>query len=85
MVEQTVQTYRIKGHYKNNRSVFKNAFDKEVRGLTPDDAVDSLRQLISSKNVHPNRIFIESVHRIDDPDQIKDRVIRTFASESLKV
>ncbi|MHA1369863.1 MAG: hypothetical protein ACTSWN_03340 [Promethearchaeota archaeon] len=80
-----VRNYRICGYYKGRNSVYKNYFEKEVREITVDAAIEKVKRLISSKNVHPRRIVITRAYEVVDPKFLKDRVVRTFAEENLKL
>lgn len=73
-----VSNYRVRGYYRIDKTVFKYPFEKEVRALSPEKAVESVKHLISTQSVNPRRIFIKGVYEITDPDFIKDRVIKAF-------
>jgi ribosomal protein L20A (L18A) len=85
MAEVTVKTYRVKGYYYSNKAYNKQLFETEMRAVGPDDAVKVLKQQIVSRAVNSRRIHIESIVEITSPEFIKDRVVKTFATEKLKV
>lgn len=85
MPEPIVHTFRVRGQYRNKTTIFKNTFEKEVRAVSADDAVATVKRLIGSRNVNSNCIHIAQVLRIDNPEHVRDRVVRTFASESMKI
>ena len=83
--ELVARTYRIKGYYYSNKAYNKQPFEKEMRAVSPDDAVKVLKQQIVSRAVNSRRIHIESIVEITSPEFIKDRVVKTFATDKLKV
>lgn len=59
-------------------------FGKYVRALNKDDALEQIYSVIGSKHkVQRNLIFVDpkDIKEIDNPDEIKDMVIKTFATE----
>ncbi|MBD3187242.1 hypothetical protein GF325_10465 [Candidatus Bathyarchaeota archaeon] len=80
----TVKTYLISGFYNVQKNKFKYLFEKEIRALTPEMAVEKLKLDIASRSVNPNRIRIQEVAEITDPNLIKDRVTRTYTEEKIK-
>ncbi len=85
MTNVIVKNYRIKGYYQTLKSPNLCYFEKEVRGVTPEDAMATVRNGIASQNVDQNRIVIQKVFEITDPEQLKSRVIKTFATENIRV
>ncbi|NMC04994.1 MAG: hypothetical protein GYA24_07280 [Candidatus Lokiarchaeota archaeon] len=84
MSEVTVSTYRVAGFYRTRYGVNKNKFEKEIRAISKDDAVNSVKRLISSQKVKLPRIVIEKVEEIKNPDEIKSRVVKAFATEKIR-
>ncbi|MFX0103305.1 MAG: hypothetical protein ACFFCS_27340 [Candidatus Hodarchaeota archaeon] len=80
-----VSNYKVRGYYKIDKTVFKYPFEKEVRAISPDKAVEKVKQYISTQNVDPRRIFIQSIHEITDPKFIKDRVIKAFEDNEIRL
>ena len=84
MAEIIVKTFRVNGYYKTRYGVNKNYFEKEVRAISAKEAQKHITQLISTRKVTPFRIFIEKIEEISNPEEIKDRVVRTFATENIR-
>ena len=80
-----VKNYRIRGYYRVTKTTFKFTFEKEVRALNPEDAVENVKQFISSRNVNPRRITITEIYEIQDPEMLNDRVVKYFATEDLSL
>ncbi|MEX2680864.1 MAG: hypothetical protein Q6373_004640 [Candidatus Sigynarchaeota archaeon] len=85
MPEVTVSTFRVRGFYRTRYGVNKNMFEKEVRAINKDDAIASVKHLISSQKVKLSRIVVESVEEIKNSDDIKSRVVKAFATENIRV
>nr|MDO8086239.1 hypothetical protein [Candidatus Sigynarchaeum springense]MDO8118983.1 hypothetical protein [Candidatus Sigynarchaeota archaeon] len=85
MSELSVSTFRVCGFYRTRYGVKKNKFEKELRALSKDDAITSVKKLISSQKVKLSRIVIESVEEIKNSDDIKSRVVKAFATENIRV
>jgi ribosomal protein L20A (L18A) len=85
MPELSVSTFRVSGFYRTRYGVNKNKFEKEVRALNKDDAVATVKRLIGSQKVKLPRIIISSVEEIKNPDEIKSRVVKAFATEKIRV
>ena len=85
MVEVTVKTFRVNGYYKTRYGVYNNRFEKEIRGINPEDVVKAVIQLISTRKVSPYRIHIEKIEEITNPEDIKDRVVKSFVTENIRV
>ncbi|MBY9000747.1 MAG: 50S ribosomal protein L18a [Candidatus Heimdallarchaeota archaeon] len=78
----SVKTFHIRGEFKKRKE--KIPFGKYVRALNVDDALEMVYSIIGSKHrVKRNMIFIVSknVKEITDPEEIKDVVVKTFATE----
>ena len=59
-------------------------FGKYVRALNEEDALEQIYSVVGSKHkVKRNLIFIDpkDIKEIENPDEIKDMVIKTFATE----
>ncbi len=85
MPDLSVSTFRVSGYYRTRYGVNKNKFEKELRAISKDDAVASVRLLIASQKVKLARIVIESVEEIKNNDDIKSRVVKAFAEENIRV
>lgn len=78
----SVKTYHIRGEFKKRKD--KIPFGKYVRALNVEDALEIVYSIIGSKHrVKRNMIFVDSkdIKEITNPDEIKDVVVKTFASE----
>jgi ribosomal protein L20A (L18A) len=85
MAEIIVKTYRVNGYYKTRYGVNKNYFEKEIRAISAIDAQKQMTQVISTRKVTPFRIVISKIEEIANPEEIKDRVVRTFATENIRI
>ncbi len=85
MPELSVSTYRVSGYYRTRYGVNKNNFEKELRAISKEDAVASVKLLIGNQKVKLARIVIKSVEEIKNTDDIKSRVVKTFATENIRV
>jgi ribosomal protein L20A (L18A) len=85
MPELSVSTFRVSGFYRTRYGVNKNKFEKEIRALNKDDAIATVKRLISSQKVKLARIGIDKVEEIKNPDEIKSRVVKAFAIEKIRV
>jgi ribosomal protein L20A (L18A) len=85
MTEITVKTFRVGGYYKTRYGVNKNNFEKELRAISPEDAVKTVSLVIASQKVKPQRIKILKVEEITNPDDIKSRVVKAFATEKIRI
>nr|MDO8112304.1 hypothetical protein [Candidatus Sigynarchaeota archaeon] len=84
MVDVIVHTYRINGYYKTRYGVNRCYFEKEIRGINVEDVKKTLKILIGARKVDPHRIIFEKIEEITNPEDIKDRVVRTFATEKIR-
>ena len=78
----SVKTYHIRGEYKRRKE--KIPFGKYVRALNQEDALKQIYDILGSKHkVKRNLIFIDpkDIKEITNPDEIKDTVIKAFATE----
>jgi large subunit ribosomal protein LX len=78
----SVKTYHIRGEFKKRKR--KITFGKYVRALSVEDALEQVYSVIGSKHrVKRNVIFIDSdnIKEITNPEEIKDAVIKSFATE----
>ncbi|MHA1792467.1 MAG: hypothetical protein ACTSVI_07470 [Promethearchaeota archaeon] len=80
-----VKCYRIRGYYTIAKYKFKYRFEKEVRDITPEYAIQKLKQLISSRKVNPHCIKIEEVYEVVNSNAIKDRIIKAFEENDIKM
>nr|MDO8118832.1 hypothetical protein [Candidatus Sigynarchaeota archaeon] len=85
MTNVIVKNYRINGYYQTLKSPNFCYFEKEVRGVSPEDAVTTVKNSIASQHVDPKRIVIEKVYEIKDPEHLKSRVIKAFTTENLRI
>jgi ribosomal protein L20A (L18A) len=85
MPELIVSTFRVSGFYKTRYGVNKNKFEKELRAVSKDDAVATVKKLIGSQKVKLARIVIQKVEEVKNPDDIKSRVVKAFATENIRV
>ncbi len=85
MPELSVGTFRVSGFYRTRYGVNKNKFEKELRAISKDDAVASVKKLIGSQKVKLARIVIQSVEEVKNADDIKSRVVKAFATENIRV
>ncbi|MHA1681717.1 MAG: hypothetical protein ACTSUE_11965 [Promethearchaeota archaeon] len=79
-----VSNFRIKGHYKIQKGRFVFPFEKEIRAVSAENAVEKVKQFIACRNVNINRIKIEKIFRID-ASNINNRVVKAFAEENIKI
>ncbi len=78
----SVKTFHIRGEYKRKKD--KIPFGKYVRALNQEDALEQIYNVLGSKHkVKRNLIFIDpkDIKEITNPDDIKDPVIKAFATE----
>jgi len=78
----SVKTFHIRGEYKRRKD--KIPFGKYVRALNQEDALEQIYNILGSKHkVKRNLIFInpKDIKEITNPDEIKDPVIKAFATE----
>ncbi|MCG3216603.1 MAG: 50S ribosomal protein L18a [Candidatus Heimdallarchaeota archaeon] len=78
----SVKTYHIRGKFKKRKRTIP--FGKYVRAVSKEDALDQIYSVIGSQHkVKRNVIFIDKkdIKEITDPEEIKDSVIKSFASE----
>ena len=78
----SVKTFHIRGEYKRRKD--KIPFGKYIRALNQEDALEQIYNILGSKHkVKRNLIFIDpkDIKEITDPDEIKDPVIKAFATE----
>ncbi len=69
-----VRVYRVSG--KINKPNFKTEFQKEVRALNEEDAIEKIYMLIGSK--HRVKRFQMKITKVEelDPKDIQDLIIR---------
>ncbi|MHA2357160.1 MAG: 50S ribosomal protein L18Ae [Candidatus Heimdallarchaeaceae archaeon] len=78
----SVKTYHISGEFKKRKR--KIPFGKYIRALNVEDAVEQVFSVVGSKHrVKRNVIFIDekNIREITEPDEIKDSVVKAFATE----
>ena len=78
----SVKTFHIRGQFKKRKD--KISFGKYVRALNVEDALEMVYSNLGSKHrVKRNMIFInpKDIKEITDPEDIKDVIIKTFATE----
>jgi ribosomal protein L20A (L18A) len=85
MPELTVSTFRVSGFYRTRYGVNKSKFEKELRAISKDEAIASVKLLIGAQKVKRARIVINSVEEIKNPDEIKSRVVKAFATEKIRI
>lgn len=85
MAEIIVKNYRVNGYYKTRFGVNNNYFEKEVRAINGKEAEKQVIQVISTRKVTPFRVFIQKIEEITNPEEIKDRVVRSFATENIRI
>ena len=76
------KTVHIRGEYKRRKD--KIPFGKYVRALNQEDALEQIYNILGSKHkVKRNLIFIDpkDIKEITNPDEIKDPVIKVFATK----
>jgi len=72
-----VKVYRVVGRI--TKPNFKTAFRKEVRAVKPEDAVEEVYKVLGSKHrVKRFHIEIERVEVVEDPNDIRDPVVRAL-------
>jgi len=70
-----VKVYRVIGRIVKPN--LKTNFQKEVRALKPEDAVEEVYKILGSKHrVKRFHIKVEQIEEVKDPKDIKDPVIR---------
>jgi large subunit ribosomal protein LX len=77
-----VKTFYIRGEFKKGNKTIP--FGKYVRAMTEKDAIEHVYNLLGSKDrVKRNLISIDSkdIKIIENPEEIKDTVRKTFATE----
>ena len=78
----SVKTFHIRGEFKKRKD--KIPFGKYVRALNVEDALEMVYSVVGSKHrVKRNMIFIDpkDIRVITNPDEIKDVIVKTFATE----
>ena len=78
----SVKTYHIRGEFRKRKR--KIPFGKYIRALSVEEALEEVYSLIGSKHkVKRNVIYInpEDIKEITNPEEIKDVVVKAFASE----
>jgi len=78
----SVKTFHIRGEFKKRKE--KIPFGKYVRALNFEDALEVVYSLVGSKHrVKRNLIFIDTkdIKEIKNPEEIKDVIVKTFATE----
>jgi len=74
-----VKVYRVIGRI--TKPNLKTSFQKEVRALKREDAVEQVYKILGSKHrVKRFHVKIEQVEEVKNPKDIKDPVIRDLAS-----
>lgn len=72
-----VKVYRVIGRIRKPN--LKTNFQKEVRALKPEDAVEEVYKILGSKHrVKRFHIRIERVEEVSDPEEIRDPIIRSL-------
>jgi len=70
-----VKVYRITGRIRKPN--LKTNFQKEVRALKPEDAVEEVYKILGSKHkVKRFHIKIEQIEELKNPEDIKDPIVR---------
>lgn len=78
----SVKTFHIRGEFRKGKD--KIPFGKYVRALNVEDALEMVYSVVGSKHrVKRNLISIDSkdIKIITDPEEIKDVIVKTFATE----
>ncbi len=78
----SVKTFHIRGEFKKKKE--KIPFGKYVRALNVEDALEVIYSVVGSKHrVKRNLIFINTkdIKEIKNPEEIKDVIVKTFATE----
>jgi large subunit ribosomal protein LX len=78
----SVKTYHIRGEFRKRKR--KIPFGKYIRALSVEEALEQVYSLIGSKHkVKRNVIYIDpkDIKEITNPEEIKDVVVKAFASE----
>jgi large subunit ribosomal protein LX len=78
----SVKTFHIRGEFKKRKD--KIPFGKYVRALNVEDALEMVYSIVGSKHrVKRNMIFINAkdIKEITNPEEIKDIIVKTFATE----
>ena len=78
----SVKTFHIRGEYKKRKKMIP--FGKYVRALNEKDAIEYIYNTLGSKHkVKRNMISIDpkNIREITDPEEIKDLVVKAFATE----
>ena len=78
----SVKTFHIRGEFRKRKE--KIPFGKYVRALNVDDALEMVYSIVGSKHrVKRNLIYIDpkDIKVITDPEEIKDVIVKTFATE----
>ncbi|MHA1259696.1 MAG: 50S ribosomal protein L18Ae [Candidatus Heimdallarchaeaceae archaeon] len=78
----SVKTYYIRGEFKKRKK--RIPFGKYIRASTKENALEQIYSIIGSKHkVKRNLIFIEpkNIKEITNEDEIRDVVIKAFATE----
>ena len=81
----SVKCYRIRGYYTLAKNRFKYRFEKDIREISPEAAINKLKQSISCRNVIPNCIKIENIYEVLNPELINDRVVKAFEENDVKL
>lgn len=72
-----VRVYRVIGRI--GKPNLKTSFEKEVRALKPEDAVEEVYKILGSKHrVKRFYIRIERIEEVNNPEDIKDPTIRSL-------
>jgi len=70
-----VKVYRVTGRI--TKPNLRTSFQKEVRALKPEDAIEEVYKILGSKHkVKRFHIRIEGIEEIKNPKEIKDPIIR---------
>jgi large subunit ribosomal protein LX len=78
----SVKTFHIRGEFRKRKK--KIPFGKYVRAINEKDAIEYIYNTLGSKHkVKRNMIEIDpkNIREITDPEEIKDQVVKTFATE----
>ncbi len=78
----SVKTFHIRGEFKKRKD--KIPFGKYVRALNVEDALEVVYSIVGSKHrVKRNMIYINAkdIKEITNPENIKDIIVKTFATE----
>ncbi len=72
-----VKVYRVIGRI--TKPNFKTIFRKEIRAVKPEDAVEEVYKLLGSKHrVKRFHIVIEKIEVVENPDDIRNPIIRAL-------